>query len=169
MNQDRKKELDALLNANSEDEETDTEEEDTQEDKGEEEDEETDTEDSEEETDENEETDEEESDDGESEDSDDEEETEEDAGGEASKQKNKWHGKSREEVIRMYEELETKNQPPKRTKAKPDAKKENDEAKGEEVDVPNDEELAKMTPKQFAEWMVGTHFFRQSVYTLIGT
>src|SRR3989344_6130631 len=110
MNQDRKKELDALLNANSEDEETDTEE----------------------------------------------EETEEDAGGEASKQKNKWHGKSREEVIRMYEELETKNQPPKRTKAKSDSKKENDEGKGEGVDVPNDEELAKMTPKQFAEWMVTT-------------
>ena len=156
MNQDRKKELDALLNANSEDEETDTEEEDIQEDKGEEEDEETDTKDSEEETDEDEETDEEESDDGESDDSDDEEETEEDAGGEASKQKNKWHGKSREEVIRMYEELETKNQPPKRTKTKPDSKKENDEGKGEGVDVPNDEELAKMTPKQFAEWMVTT-------------
>ena len=156
MNQDRKKELDALLNANSEDEETDTEEEDIQEDKGEEEDEETDTKDSEEETDEDEETDEEESDDGESDDSDDEEETEEDAGGEASKQKNKWHGKSREEVIRMYEELETKNQPPKRTKAKSDSKKENDEGKGEGVDVPNDEELAKMTPKQFAEWMVTT-------------
>ena len=52
----------------------------------------------------------------------------------------------------MYDELEKKSQPkqPEQKKAQ-----EKDEAGEEgEVDIPEDEELAKMTPKQFAQWMV---------------
>jgi|GEM_PF-1018751 len=88
------------------------------------------------------------------EDLEDEEEVEKDAGGEASKQKDKWHGKSREEVIRLYEDIEKKSQPkqPEKTQDKP--AKEKAETGEEEFDVPSDEELAKMTPKQFAQWMV---------------
>jgi len=88
-------------------------------------------------------------------DSEEEDEVEEDAGGEASKQKDKWHGKSREEVIRLYEDLEKKSQPkqPEQKQEKSAFKK--DEEDKSEVDVPDDEELAKMTPKQFAQWVVG--------------
>ncbi len=88
------------------------------------------------------------------EDLEDEEEVEKDAGGEASKQKDKWHGKSREEVIRLYEDIEKKSQPkqPEKTQDKPAEEKA--ETGEEEFDVPSDEELAKMTPKQFAQWMV---------------
>lgn len=153
MKDERTKELDALLNASDEATEEETEEEDTQEDEGEEETEDTESDDEEEADDETEDG-EEESDEEDSEDSDDEEETEEDAGGEASKQKDKWHGKSREEVIRMYEELEKK--PPAKAKAKPKPAKA-DEGKKEhedEISVPSNEELAKMTPQQFAQWMV---------------
>lgn len=87
---------------------------------------------------------------------DEEEEVEEDVGGEASKQKDKWHGKSREEVIKLYEDLEKKSQtkqPEKKIQQKPNTGKV--EADEDEIDVPADEELAKMTPKQFAQWMVG--------------
>ncbi len=85
------------------------------------------------------------------------EEDAEDAGGEASKQKDKWHGKSREEVIRLYEELEKKSQPVQpEKKIQQKSVPENDEINESEVDVPEDEELAKMTPRQFAQWMVGT-------------
>ncbi len=105
---------------------------------------------------ENEEDDEEDSDDEDKdEDLEDEEEVEEDAGGEASKQKDKWHGKSREEVIRLYEDLEKKSQPKQPEKTPDKSIKEKAETGEEEVDVPSDEELAKMTPKQFAQWMVG--------------
>jgi hypothetical protein len=104
---------------------------------------------------ENEEDDEENSDDEDKdEDLEDEEEVEEDAGGEASKQKDKWHGKSREEVIRLYEDLEKKSQPKQLEKTQDKPAKEKAETGEEEFDVPSDEELAKMTPKQFAQWMV---------------
>jgi hypothetical protein len=90
----------------------------------------------------------------EGEDSEGEEESEEDAENEESKQKDKWHGKSREDVIRMYEEIEKK--PPTKEEV-PDSeteKSDNVQNAEDEVIVPSNEELSKMTPKQFAEWVV---------------
>ncbi len=139
-NDDRKKELDALLNTPPEDEEEETDEEE----KG-----------KEEKDEENEDDDTEESDDDE-EDEESEDEAEEDAEGEASK-KDKWHGKSREEVIKAYDELENKNQELSKGKpeAEPSPKKEEDKETDEgEIKIPTDEELAKMTPKDFAAWMI---------------
>jgi hypothetical protein len=142
-NDDRKKELDALLNTPPEDEEEETDDEETDEEKK----------DKENEEDKNKEDDIEETDDEEGEES--EEEAEEDAEGEASK-KDKWHGKSREEVIKAYDELEKKNQEFAKPKPeKPSPKKEEGEETDEgEIKVPTDEELAKMTPKDFAAWMI---------------
>jgi hypothetical protein len=147
--EDRKKELDALLNTPPEDEEEETDEEETDE-----EDEEKDDDDEETEEGEDEEIDEEESDDGKKDDEEDqdEEEAEEDAEGEVSK-KDRWHGKSREEVIKAYEELEKKN-PKGKTEKKPSPKKEGEDEEEDEIKVPTDEELAKMTPKDFAAWMI---------------
>ncbi len=79
---------------------------------------------------------------------------EEDSENEASKQKDRWHGKSREDVIRMYEEIEKK--PPVNEEAPNSEIEKSDKAQNteDEVIVPSNEELSKMTPKQFAEWVV---------------
>lgn len=152
--EDRKKELDALLNTPPEDEEEkkDDEEKDDDEETEDEETEETDEEESDEDDSEDEDSeDDEEKDDEEDQD---EEEAEEDAEGEVSK-KDRWHGKSREEVIKAYEELEKKNPPKGKTEKKPSPKKEEGEEEDDsEIKVPTDEELAKMTPKDFAAWMI---------------
>ncbi len=90
----------------------------------------------------------------EAEDSGDEEESDEDAKNEEINQKDKWHGKSREDVIRMYEEIEKK---PLDKEEAPDSETEKSEKvqnAEDEVVVPSNEELSKMTPKQFAEWVV---------------
>ncbi len=79
---------------------------------------------------------------------------EEDSENEASKQKDRWHGKSREDVIRMYEEIEKK--PPVKEEASDSETEKSDNVQNteDEVIVPSNEELSKMTPKQFAEWVV---------------
>ena len=172
MNKDRKKELNTLLNEKSEEEketEKKVEKEEKSEEKEEQEKENEDEKDEEKEKEEEEknkkeeENSEEESDEEKNKDekeeekSEDEEEAEDDKKDE-SKKKDKWHGKSREEVIRMYEEMENK----KITELKvpdPKAEKKDEEKKSasqDEIEVPSDEELAKMTPKQFAQWMVST-------------
>jgi hypothetical protein len=176
MNKDRKKELDTLLNADSEEEKETENKEEEKEDKSKEDDEKNNEEDEkkEDENKENEEESEEKDENNKEEKSDDdkeknkkekkvegsedEEDVEEDAEKAASKNKDKWHGKSREEVIQMYEDLENKK--PEKIKI-PDTKVEKkDESEKTDPDngvqVPSDEELAKMTPKQFAEWMVST-------------
>ena len=71
----------------------------------------------------------------------------------------RWHGKSREEVIKSYEELEKQAEELKTGKAGKTEEPEKPEAaetKTDELEIPTDEELAKMTPKGFAEWMINT-------------
>lgn len=164
MNKDRKKELDTLLEAerenekeNKNDDEKDEEEEKSNQDEenGDEEEKNEDEEDSKEEDEgEEKEKKKEENSDEEDEDSDEEKvETDE----KETDKKDKWHGKSREEVIKMYEELEKKPAEKKNSDTIPEKKKETkrDDSSGG-IDVPSDEELSQMTPKQFAEWMVST-------------
>jgi hypothetical protein len=62
----------------------------------------------------------------------------------------RWHGKSREEIIKKYEALE-KDQKPE-TDEQADKQEEKDE--GEEVSIPSAEELQKMTPSDFAKWVM---------------
>lgn len=147
--EDRKKELDALLNTPPEDEEEETDDEEK------EDEEETDDEETKEGKDEeiDEEKSDEEKNDDEDEENQDEEETEEDAEGEVSK-KDRWHGKSREEVIKAYEDLEKKNPPKSKIEEKPSKKEEGEDEDEGEIKIPTDEEIAKMTPKDFAAWMI---------------
>jgi len=168
MNKDRKKELDTLLNADQEEENKKNEDESEENgQKGNEEEEKKENENkeneenAEEEDEKNKEGESDEEDknkkDKEQEESEDEEETEKDKGDEA-KKKDKWHGKSREEVIKMYEDLENKKPTETKTVDTKTQKKEDSDKKdsGNGIEVPSDEDLAKMTPKQFAEWMVST-------------
>lgn len=162
MNKDRKKELDTLLEAEQEDEKknknddekNEEEERSNQDEENEKEEEKNEEEEDSEEEDEEREKKKEENDDEEDEESDEEKvETDE----KETDKKDKWHGKSREEVIRMYEELDKKPVEKKNSDIRPEKKnetKQNDSLGG--IDVPSDEELSQMTPKQFAEWMVST-------------
>lgn len=171
MNKDRKKELDTLLNTNLEEEkdgkenkeEIDEKSKDDEIKKSETETKENKNEDEEEdgkndEKEKSKEDDEEDESDKGTEDHENEDGDEEDKEDEASDKKDKWHGKSREEVIRMYEELDgkplTKIKSPNSEDKK--SKDKEDENLGDGVNVPSDEELSKMTPRQFAEWMVVT-------------
>jgi hypothetical protein len=79
-------------------------------------------------------------------------EEDEESGSDESEEDDRWRGKTREEVIRMFEEIEKKNKPD--NLPKPPAKEEDKPDKENEFGVPSDEELAKMTPKQFAQWMM---------------
>ena len=168
MNKDRKKELDTLLNADQEEENKKNEDESEENgQKGNEEEEKKENENkeneenAEEEDKKNKEGESDEEDknkkDKEQEESEGEEETEKDKEDEA-KKKDKWHGKSREEVIKMYEDLENKKPTETKTVDTKTQKKEDSDKKdsGNGIEVPSDEDLAKMTPKQFAEWMVST-------------
>lgn len=162
MNKDRKKELDTLLEAEQEEQENKSDEEKKKEEEKSNQDEE-----NEEEKDEEEKSEEEDEENNEKEKKDEENENEEDKESDDEKvetdeketgKKDKWHGKSREEVIQMYEDLDNK----KPTEIKNDdsriekknESKQNDSPDG--IEVPSDEELSQMTPKQFAEWMVST-------------
>lgn len=65
----------------------------------------------------------------------------------------RWHGKSREDVIREIESIESK----KETKKEDDGKKkETDKKKDKEddIEIPSNEELAKMSPKEFVQWVL---------------
>lgn len=169
MNKDRKKELDTLLNADQEEENKKNEDESEENgQKGNEEEEKKENENKENE--ENAEEEDEKNKEGESDEEDknkkdkgqeepeDEEETEKDKEEDETKKKDKWHGKSREEVIKMYEDLENKKPTETKTVGTEVQKKEDSDKKdsSSDIEVPSDEDLAKMTPKQFAEWMVST-------------
>ncbi|MFA4846105.1 MAG: hypothetical protein WC654_06125, partial [Patescibacteria group bacterium] len=64
----------------------------------------------------------------------------------------RWHGKSREDVIREIESMEGK----KGKGEGDDKKKETDKKKTEvgKIEIPSNEELSKMSPAQFAEWVL---------------
>jgi len=68
------------------------------------------------------------------------------------KNQDRWHGKSREEIIKEYEALE-KNQKPEGDEAEG---KDNEEGMddNEELNLPSAEELQKMTPSDFAKWVL---------------
>lgn len=71
------------------------------------------------------------------------------------KSKDRWNGKSREEVIKEYETLESRvaaleNKNPDKKDQPEDAKN-----KGEEnLNLPSADELQKMTPSDFAKWVI---------------
>ncbi len=163
MNKERKKELDALLEAEQEDEQDDKNEKEaeSEEEKKQNQDEENeDKEENKEDDESKDEGDDEEKKEKEKDDKDDDEADEEkvETDKKEIKKNDKWHGKSREEVIQMYEELDSKK--PSEIKnndskiEKKNESKKNDLPDG--IEVPSDEELSQMTPKQFAEWMVST-------------
>lgn len=73
----------------------------------------------------------------------------------------RWHGKSREEVIKSFEDLEkqveeSKNKKPEAETEPEKSEKQDQKKPANELEIPTDEELAKMTPKGFAEWMINT-------------
>lgn len=73
----------------------------------------------------------------------------------------RWHGKSREEVIKSFEELEkqieeAKNEKPEKKEETEKPEDRQQKKTPDELEIPTDEELAKMTPKGFAEWMINT-------------
>lgn len=83
---------------------------------------------------------------------DDEEEGEDDKDKPKIKNPERWHGKSREDVIREIESMEGK-----KGKAEgDDKKKEIDKKKTKvgKIEIPSNEELSKMSPAQFAEWVI---------------
>ncbi len=63
------------------------------------------------------------------------------------KNPDRWHGKSREDVIREIESIEGKKETKKETGDKKKDKEEN-------ADIPSNEELAKMSPKEFVQWVL---------------
>jgi len=70
--------------------------------------------------------------------------------------KDRWNGKSREEVIKEYETLESRvaaleNKDPDK---KDDAESGKPKDDGEKLDLPTAEELQKMTPSDFAKWVI---------------
>ena len=65
----------------------------------------------------------------------------------------RWHGKSREDVIREIESIESK----KETKKEDDGKKKETgkkKDKEDDIEIPSNEELAKMSPKEFVQWVL---------------
>ena len=64
--------------------------------------------------------------------------------------KDRWHGKSREEIIKEYESLE-KNE--KADESEGDEGKENQD-ENENLNLPSADELQKMTPSDFAKWVM---------------
>lgn len=65
----------------------------------------------------------------------------------------RWHGKSREDVIREIEASEAKKETKKEEGGK---KKETGKKKDKEddIEIPSNEELAKMSPKEFVQWVL---------------
>ena len=147
----RTEELSNALNEHSEDEEETVEDDESQE---EEDTEEKETDDGEEDT--------------ETEDAEDEEkDTEEDEDDDEKqriKDPERWHGKSREDVIREIEALEKEDNKGKesKTKKKKETKKEDADT---DIELPSDEELGKMTPRQFVAWV--TKQIQSQVYSSV--
>jgi hypothetical protein len=67
-----------------------------------------------------------------------------------SKDKDRWHGKSREEIIKEYESLE-KNEKPDEDEGNEDMENQDE---NEALNLPSAEELQKMTPTDFAKWVM---------------
>lgn len=72
--------------------------------------------------------------------------------------KDRWNGKSREEVIKEYETLEERisaleNKDPDK-KDQPTGSEDEDKTEGEELNLPTADELQKMTPSDFAKWVL---------------
>jgi len=70
--------------------------------------------------------------------------------------KDRWNGKSREEVIKEYEAMEARisaleNKDPSKKDETESGKAKDD---GEKLDLPTAEELQKMTPSDFAKWVI---------------
>lgn len=69
--------------------------------------------------------------------------------------KNRWNGKSREEVIKDYESLEERIATLEgKGKPKEDEPENKDKPEDKESDIPSPEELQKMTPTDFAKWVM---------------
>lgn len=73
------------------------------------------------------------------------------------KSKDRWNGKSREEVIKEYETLESRvaaleNKDPDK-KEQPEDEKSKDKEE-ENLNLPSADELQKMTPSDFAKWVI---------------
>lgn len=160
MPTDRVQELDALLNAQGEDTEEGTDTDTDKDQDGQDQDTDTDADDENNDGAEDQDTDE----DGEDETPDDEENGDDSqkqngAGGEApaqtKKAQDRWHGKSREEVIKEYEQLEQKHDQDtgRKQRAKDGTEKPAEGSAG--LQMPSDDELSKMSPKKFVEWIIG--------------
>lgn len=95
-----------------------------------------------------------------SEDNDDSEKDESEEDDESQNNKERWNGKSREEVIKEYESLEARIAALEgKDKPKDDSPEEKEEDKSENKDkqpsdIPSPEELQKMTPTDFAQWVM---------------
>lgn len=68
------------------------------------------------------------------------------------KNQDRWHGKSREEIIKEYEALEKNKKPEDDETEQKDNKEGMDD--NEELNLPSAEELQKMTPSDFAKWVL---------------
>ena len=70
--------------------------------------------------------------------------------------KDRWNGKSREEVIKEYEAMEARisTLESKDTDKKDETESGKAKDDGEKLDLPTAEELQKMTPSDFAKWVI---------------
>ena len=86
----------------------------------------------------------------------DEEEDEEDKDKPKIKNPSRWHGTSREDVIREIEAMEGKKGKGEGDDKDKKKEKETDKKKTRvgKIEIPSNEELSKMTPAQFAEWVL---------------
>ena len=76
--------------------------------------------------------------------------------GENKDNKDRWNGKSREEVIKEYEAMEARISAleSKDTDKKDETESGKAKDDGEKLDLPTAEELQKMTPSDFAKWVI---------------
>lgn len=85
---------------------------------------------------------------------DDEEEGEEDKDKPKIKNPERWHGKSREDVIREIEAIENKKGKGEGDDKKKDKETDKKKTKVGKIEIPSNEELSKMSPAQFVEWVL---------------
>ena len=85
---------------------------------------------------------------------DDEEEGEDDKDKPKIKNPERWHGKSREDVIREIESMEGKKGKGEGDDKKKEKETDKKKTKVGKIEIPSNEELSKMSPAQFAEWVL---------------
>lgn len=83
-----------------------------------------------------------------------EEEGEEDKDKPKIKNPERWHGKSREDVIREIESIENKKGKGEGDDKKKDKETDKKKTKVGKIEIPSNEELSKMSPAQFVEWVL---------------